>query len=177
MNALAAVAVGRVLGVPDATAAAALAGFRPTGRRTALRAVGAWTVIDDSYNCNPASLAAAFETLLAVAAGRPTAAVLGDMLELGRRSASAHDEAGRLAARLGIGSLYLVGAEMRAAKAGAVAAGMRPDRVRTFDDKRALVDALREGAEGEPLVVLVKGSRGMRMEEVVELLTTETKVS
>ena len=66
---------------------------------------------------------------------------------------------------------------MRAAGAGAIAAGMRPDRVRTFDDTRSLVDALREGAEGEPLVVLVKGSRGMRMEEVVELLTTETKVS
>jgi UDP-N-acetylmuramoyl-tripeptide--D-alanyl-D-alanine ligase len=177
MNALAAVAVGRALGVPDAAAAASLADYRPTGRRTALRAVGAWTVIDDSYNCNPASLAAAFETLLTVAAGRPTAAVLGDMLELGPRSASAHDEAGRLAARLGIGSLYLAGTEMRAAQAGAIAAGMRPDRVRTFDDKRALVDALREGAEGEPLVVLVKGSRGMRMEEVVELLTTETRVS
>ncbi|MBM3307788.1 MAG: UDP-N-acetylmuramoyl-tripeptide--D-alanyl-D-alanine ligase [Candidatus Eisenbacteria bacterium] len=177
LNALAAIAVGEALGVPADRAAEALSRFRPTPRRMSVSRVGRWTVIDDSYNCNPESLRAALETLVAVAAGRPTAAVLGDMLELGPRSAAAHEDAGRLVAGLGIGVLYAVGREMQAARAGAIAAGMSPDRARHFTDRRALVDALREGAEGGSLVVLVKGSRGMRMEEVVELLTTETKVS
>ncbi len=177
MNALAALAVGRVFGVPDDAAAGALARFSPSPRRTALVRVGSWTVIDDSYNCNPGSLRAALETLVAVSSGRPTAAALGDMLELGARSASAHEEAGRLCAALGIGFLFMVGREVEAMRAGALAAGMAPDRVKLFDDKRTLVEALRAGAGGGPLVLLVKGSRGVRMEEVVELLTKETLVS
>jgi len=177
MNALAALAVGRALDVPADAAAGALARFILSPRRTALVRVGQWTVIDDSYNCNPGSLRAALETLVAVSSGHPTAAVLGDMLELGARSASAHEEAGRLAAALGIGWLFMVGREVEAMRAGALAAGMAPDRVRLFDDKRTLLEALRASAGGGPLVLLVKGSRGMRMEEVVEQLTRETPVS
>jgi UDP-N-acetylmuramoyl-tripeptide--D-alanyl-D-alanine ligase len=177
MNALAALAVGKAMDVPIDGAADALARFNPSPRRTAFVRVGQWTVIDDSYNCNPGSLRAALETLVAVSSGRPTAAALGDMLELGVRSASAHEEAGRLVAELGIGLLFMVGRETEAMRTGAIAAGMAPDRVKLFDDKRTLVEALRGSAGGGPLVLLVKGSRGMRMEEVVEQLTRETPVS
>lgn len=177
LNALAALAVGKALGVPADGAADALARFEPSPRRTALVRVGRLTVIDDSYNCNPGSLRAALETLVAISSGRPTAAALGDMLELGARSASAHEEAGRLVAALGIGFLFMVGSEVEAMRSGAVAAGMAPDRVRVFKDKRALVEALRGSAGGGQLVLLVKGSRGVRMEEVVEQLTKETPVS
>lgn len=177
MNALAALAVGKALDIPADGAADALARFNPSPRRTALLRVGQWTVIDDSYNCNPGSLRAALETLVAVSSGQPTAAALGDMLELGARSASAHEEGGRLAAALRIGFLFMVGREVEAMRAGALAAGMSPDRARMFKDKGTLVEALRGSAGGGPLVLLVKGSRGMRMEEVVELLTKETPVS
>jgi len=177
-NALAALAVGRALGVPHELGTRGLARFAPSPRRTAVVRAGRWTVIDDSYNSNPGSLRAALETLVSIAAGgRPTAAALGDMLELGEASESAHREAGRLAAELKIGLLFLFGREVQAIRAGALEAGMAPERVTVFEDKSKLVEALRGRAGNEPLVLLVKGSRGMRMEEVVERLTQEAPVS
>ena len=176
MNALAAIAVGRSMGVPDDDAIAGLAEFEISPMRMSLVRVGSWTIINDAYNCNPGSLVAALEVLVEAAGERTSAAALGDMLELGDTSERAHREAGARAAELGVDRLYLLGTEVSALEAGALEAGMPASRVRTYESKTALVETLRKELD-EPAVLLVKGSRGMRMEEVVELLTAEAPAS
>jgi UDP-N-acetylmuramoyl-tripeptide--D-alanyl-D-alanine ligase len=176
MNALAAIAAGAALGVPVGEAADALSGFEPSPMRMTVLTVGGRTVINDAYNCNPGSLRAALETLVSVGRGRATAAAIGDMLEMGERSEEVHREAGVAAAELGVERLYLYGSEVEALRDGATDRGMSPDRVRTYRDKGALVRDLDRDLAPDG-VLLVKGSRGMRMEEVVELLVKETPVS
>jgi len=175
-NALAALAVGDVLGVDREAATAALESFRSSPMRMDVTKVGRLTVLNDAYNSNPGSLTAALETLVSVAAGRPALAALGDMLELGARSAAAHREAGAAAAWLGLARLLLYGEEVAHLRDGAIAGGMPPDDVTIFDDKDALAREL-EGLAERDVVLLVKGSRGMRMEEVVELLVREAPAS
>ena len=176
MNALAAIAVGRSMGIPDGDAAAALAAFRPSPLRMSIVRVGPLTVINDAYNCNPGSLAAALTVLAETAGAGVSAAALGDMLELGETSERAHRDAGAFAAELGIDWLFLFGAEVRALRDGAVAAGMPPSRAIVFEDKTTLVGTIRKELN-DSAVLLVKGSREMRMEEVVELLTAEAPAS
>ncbi len=176
MNALAAIAAGAVLGVPASEAAGALSGFEPSPMRMAILTVGGRTVINDAYNSNPGSLRAALETLVSVGRGKETAAVIGDMLEMGERSEDVHREAGVTAAELGVERLYLFGSEIEALRDGAIDSGMPPDRVRAYRDKDALARDLDRDLAPDG-VVLLKGSRGMRMEEVVELLVKETPVS
>ena len=176
LNALAAIAVGRVLGVSDEDATRGLSSFELSPMRMSVTRMGAGAIINDAYNCNPASLLAALEVLVDVAGGATSAAALGDMLELGDTSEHAHREAGARAAELGVDRLYLFGTEVAALREGALAAGMPASRVRTYESKTALVDSLRKELD-ESAVLLVKGSRGMRMEEVVELLTAEAPAS
>ena len=124
------------------------------------------------------------DTVTFLPAGRPwqkagagvSAAALGDMLELGETSERAHRDAGAFAAELGIDWLFLFGAEVRALRDGAVAAGMPPSRAIVFEDKTTLVGTIRKELN-DSAVLLVKGSREMRMEEVVELLTAEAPAS
>ncbi len=175
-NALAALAVGDVLGVDRKRAIEGLRTFEPSPMRMFVSRVGTWTVLNDAYNSNPGSLAAALDALEAMAAGRPSVAVLGDMLELGGRSRDAHREAGRRAVESGVGHLMLFGREVEGLREGALEAGMTPERVRLFDDKTALVRELGE-LQVRNAVILIKGSRGMRMEEVVELLVKEAPAS
>jgi UDP-N-acetylmuramoyl-tripeptide--D-alanyl-D-alanine ligase len=126
-------------------------------------------VIDDTYNANPESLEAALRELAqgpSAASGRAIA-VIGDMGELGDETGAAHRDAGALAAELGVAELYAVGAWSAQVAEGAVAAGMGADRVHAETDwepaARALAKRLRPGDR-----VLVKGSRSMRMERIVE---------
>ena len=169
MNALAALAVGEVLGIDREAAIEGLSSFEPSPMRMSISRVGGWIVLNDAYNANPGSLGAALESLVALAGGRPTVAALGAMLELGSRTRDAHREAGLLVAEKGIDHLLLFGREIEALREGALAGGMPPGRARLFDDKTALVEALRRLSDDDA-VLLVKGSRAMRMEEVVELL-------
>jgi UDP-N-acetylmuramoyl-tripeptide--D-alanyl-D-alanine ligase len=176
MNALCAAAAAFATGRCDPTLLAsiphALERFRSLPGRLALATVaGGIRVLDDSYNANPASLQAALETLAALREGGRTLAVLGDMLELGEREAELHAEAGRAAARLGIDVLigvgpltteHLVGAARDAGLARAVAA-------RDAEEAARRVREL--GAAGD--VVLVKASRGMRLERVARALAEE----
>jgi UDP-N-acetylmuramoyl-tripeptide--D-alanyl-D-alanine ligase len=174
-NALAAIAVGEVLGVDRAAAIEGLASFSSSPMRMSVAQLGRRTLLNDAYNANPGSVGAALRTLVAVAGGRPAAAVLGDMLELGERSRAAHREIGRLAAGLGVDFLLLYGHEVQEIRSGALEGGTEPARVLVFGDRAALVRALR--GLPDDAVILVKGSRGMRMEEVVELLVTEAPAS
>ncbi|MCK9538780.1 UDP-N-acetylmuramoyl-tripeptide--D-alanyl-D-alanine ligase [Dokdonella sp.] len=163
MNALAASGLALALGVPLAAIHAGLEAAPVVSGRLSrhVLACGA-VVIDDSYNANPGSFAAAIATLAATPG--EALLVMGDMKELGCEGERLHAETGALARRSGIARLYAVG-ELSAAAVRAFGAGARH-----FPDQAALVAALRE-ALCEGLTVLVKGSRSSAMERVVHALT------
>ena len=171
MNALAAAAVGVEMGVPTGDIAARLAALAPASHRgVTLSAPSGATVLDDSYNSSPAALARALEVL---AASRPSGrrvAVLGEMLELGDRANELHEACGRQVAAAGIDRLITVGGEA-AARLGraAVAAGLPAGAVThaaTSDEAAAVAAA--EVRAGD--LVLVKGSRGIATDRVVDRL-------
>lgn len=171
-NALGAIAAGAVLGVPVNAAAHALAALAPVPGRMCPRRLGHEVVVlDDTYNANPASMAAALATGARSAGVRRKIAVLGEMRELGAASAAAHREVGALVAREGFDLLVALGEAAQGYVAGARAAGMADARLRSIPsgDVGAAVDALGGALEGSALVV-VKGSRGARMERVVAAL-------
>jgi UDP-N-acetylmuramoyl-tripeptide--D-alanyl-D-alanine ligase len=172
MNALAAVAVGRAMGISNEEAAEGLARFEPGPMRMRVTRAGGLTVLNDTYNCNPGSLRAALFALADLAVGRTTAAAIGDMLELGEISGRAHRDAGAAAAEAGVDYLFLFGEAIEALREGAIEHGIPPERVHIYEDKTALAEAVQAELPASA-VLLVKGSRGMRMEEVVELLTRE----
>jgi UDP-N-acetylmuramoyl-tripeptide--D-alanyl-D-alanine ligase len=159
-NSLAAAAVARELGMPIADLAPALGELRlVSSRRMDVfdRADGV-TVIDDSYNANPASTAAALRALTAMGEGRRTIAVLGYLAELGDHERSGHEEVGRLAAQLGVDRLLVVGDNAGPIHDGAVAVDGWAGSSRRFADQAAAIDALRPDLRTGD-VVLVKGSR------------------
>ncbi|AXK44632.1 UDP-N-acetylmuramoyl-tripeptide--D-alanyl-D-alanine ligase [Brachybacterium saurashtrense] len=109
-NVLAALAAALVAGVDPAAATAALDGARiASGQRMQVLEAGGALVIDDAYNANPDSMRQALKTLAHLGRGHRTIAVLGEMLELGEDTVRLHDEIGRLAVRLNISQLYVVG--------------------------------------------------------------------
>ncbi len=164
-NALAGAAAAVAAGANLTDVAAGLARFESAPGRLRVRAgIAGETVIDDTYNANPASLDAAL-AVLAAAGGRRWL-VLGDMLELGARARDAHADAGRRARESGVERLYATGA-----MAEAVVAGFG-EGAETFDDPTELVERM-GGSLSADLTVLVKGSRGMRMERVVAALTAQ----
>lgn len=174
-NALAAAAVALELGVPLDAVAAALATATPRSRwrmEVVDRGDGT-TVVNDAYNANPDSMRAALEALHALATGRRSWAVLGEMLELGAASDAEHGEVGRLARRLGVDRLVVVGEGARGIHNGAVADGARAGEesvvVAAADDALALVR--RELRPGD--VVLVKASRGAGLETLAIALAEE----
>jgi UDP-N-acetylmuramoyl-tripeptide--D-alanyl-D-alanine ligase len=161
-NALAAAAAALAVGIPLPAIVRGLEAFRPVaGRLAALRSGAGATVIDDTYNANPDSARAAIEVLAAARGARVL--VLGDMGELGAEGAAMHAEVGEFARTTGVERLYTLGA-LSARASDAFGAGAR--HFERLDD---LVAALR-GACGPGTTVLVKGSRFMRMERVVDAL-------
>lgn len=128
--------------------------------------LGPLTVIDDTYNANPASVAASLEALAARGGGGARFAALGDMLELGATSTSMHRDVGTLAAKLGITKLFAYGPEGRHTVESALEGGIDGE---WFDSHEALAEAVARVAKaGDAL--LVKGSRGMKMEGVITAL-------
>jgi UDP-N-acetylmuramoyl-tripeptide--D-alanyl-D-alanine ligase len=137
-------------------------------------------VVNDAYNANPASMAAAIDALVAIGArrGARTVAVLGEMLELGESSAADHEEVGRYAAERGVDTIVAVGAAAAGIAAGA--AGLPHWHGTTVtpvgrDEALAWVRKNVAAAEAEPTtwVVLVKASRGVALESVAEGLLEE----
>jgi len=130
---------------------------------------GGLTVFDDSYNANPESMRAAVRVLSGLHGHRRRILVLGDMLELGELAAELHHELGREAAAAGIDRIVLVGELSKAAAAGALEGGLQSEAVVHVDDAAEAAGVLDATArEGD--VILVKGSRRMRLEEVVRAL-------
>ena len=168
-NAAAAAAAAVALGCTDREIARGLAEVRPVGRRLRLeRLASGIELVDDCYNANPASMSAALRTVqdLAARGGRRALAVLGDMLELGAFEAGAHRGLGEEAARAGLARLAAFGPRSRATAEAARAAGL--DVFHT-EDMEALVAWAREAVRPGD-VLLVKGSRGMKLERLVEAL-------
>lgn len=139
-------------------------------------------LLDDTYNASPRATALALRTTADLAAqrGGRAIAVLGDMLELGAESERLHEEVGAAAVAAGVEILVCCGTEMRAAARGALAAttasGVSGVRIERLDDPLQAIELVRDAvSEGD--VVLVKGSRSMRMERVVEALRLAADVS
>ncbi len=170
LNGLAALAVGWRLGIEPEAMARGLASFRPSAMRMHfVKASGGFTLIDDTYNANPASVRCAIDAALQHAGQRRVIAILGDMLELGDSAAAGHAELGEYAASAGVSGLVTVGSLAALAAQGAVRAGLDPRRCRACDDNVSAARAATEMADADD-VILVKGSRGMRMEQIVSAL-------
>ena len=167
-NALAAAAVGHVLGLAPEAIVTGLEHARPVKGRCVWRQAGAIRILDDTYNASPASLRAALDTLAAGRRGGRLLVTLGDMLELGDIAVEAHRDAGRAIAAAGVAELIGMGRLAREAVDAAREAGIAESRhTTTLED--TVAHLLKRLAPGDAL--LVKGSRGMRMERVVDVLT------
>ena len=147
-----------------------IASFQNTGRRQRLCTVQGRRIIDDCYNAAPDSIAAALTVLDQMAGGKKVAA-LGCMLELGDAAPEAHRAVGAQTAK-SCQMLLCYGPWAGDYVQGAIAAGMDPAQALAFDNHPALTEALlRQTEPGD--VILLKGSRGMHMEEVLRLLEEE----
>jgi UDP-N-acetylmuramoyl-tripeptide--D-alanyl-D-alanine ligase len=141
--------------------------LRPfTNRGILLRLGHRIMMIDDSYNSNPYALAAALRNLSRLPAKRKVA-VLGDMLELGEATSSFHKEAGRQVVLSGWGLLVTVGPLSLHIADGAITSGMSPERIFSFQDSEEAAEHI-TGLLQDGDLVLVKGSRGIRTEKIVE---------
>jgi UDP-N-acetylmuramoyl-tripeptide--D-alanyl-D-alanine ligase len=165
-NALAAIAVGSLLGVEIAKAKKKLERYIPSDLRMQLSYIKDITVINDSYNANPVSMTKALETLQEINTPGRKVAVLADMLELGEKAPHFHSQIGKKAAELGIDLLLTVGELARHIAQGAREAGMNPNDVQEFENNQQAGHYRLENLKAEDLV-LVKGSRRMKTEEVV----------
>jgi UDP-N-acetylmuramoyl-tripeptide--D-alanyl-D-alanine ligase len=173
-NVLAATAVAIEFDVPLPDVAHRAASLRPARHRgEVLRLPGGVTLVDDSYNSSPAALKRSLETLAVATGSARKVAVLGEMLELGRHAGRLHEECGRAAAAAELDLLMTVGgAPARAMADAAVSAGMPATAVVAVDTSEAAADAaLRRVRPGD--LVLVKGSRGIGTDLVVERLKAE----
>ena len=167
LDALAGLTVAERLGVPLPEAAQALSAYRPLAMRMQIRKAHGVTVIDDSYNSSPDAARSSLDVLCGLSGGRRFA-VLADMLELGGYSAEAHFGLGGYAAKAGVDVLLTVGPQAKEIAAGFLAARPAGECFACVDNEEAarrLSESLRPGD-----AVLVKGSRGMKTDEIVRHL-------
>ena len=165
-NALAAAGLAYTFGLDVTMIASGLSVYSPESKhRLAAVKTGGIFFIDDAYNANPESMKGAFSVLGSAGAGRKIA-VLGDMAELGKESASLHLETGRAAGAAGLDLLVTVGNVSRNIGFGAIEAGMESGRTVHFMDKEEAAGFLIKNLKAGD-TVLVKGSRRMKMEEII----------
>lgn len=166
MNASAAAAVGRHFGIEEEAYAEAIRTVRITGMRTEIvRVPQGPTILNDTFNSSPTALKAALDTLIGLEGYERKFAVIGDMLELGAQEEELHAAIGAMLDPQHIDFVFTYGPLARYT-ADSAASRYGKQAVRSFTSKAELVDALRQTA-GVRDVVLVKASRGMKMEEVV----------
>jgi UDP-N-acetylmuramyl pentapeptide synthase len=163
--------VGLCLGLAPEDTAAALARFKPVARRSQVETLNSGVrLFNDCYNANPGSMGVALRTLAELRDQGRLAAALGDMLELGEHSVAAHRDLGRLAALTGLDMLVIYGNFKQEVAAGAQEAGLPSSRVACVATREEGAMVLKEFLQpGDWL--LVKGSRSMHMEGVIDLLT------
>jgi UDP-N-acetylmuramoyl-tripeptide--D-alanyl-D-alanine ligase len=161
-NALAAAAVGLHFGITDKKITSVLERVQPIKYRMETKLIGGITIINDAYNANPDSVSVALKSLTTMKCSGKKIVVLGDMLELGEQSKKEHRAIGMLIRKLGLDELYTYGKDSKAMKG------------KHFSSKAILVNELMAKVRAGD-IVLVKGSRGMKMEEVVEQLEAKLK--
>lgn len=160
-NIAAASCVGKYFGVPIEKINAAIAGYTPANNRSQVVQKGDKTILLDAYNANPSSMAASITTFAKTQASKKVV-ILGDMFELGPDSTEEHQKLGNLTASFHFDQVILCGQEMQAA------AQQHPE-FSYFPDKSSLQQWLRDNALPEAHI-LVKGSRGMGLESLLEVL-------
>jgi UDP-N-acetylmuramyl pentapeptide synthase len=171
LAALAAIAVGDVLGIDAVTASSALEHWEATpGRLRLIAGVNGSIIIDDTYNSSPVAALAALDTLGSIKNRSRKIAMMGDMLELGRESKEAHRTVGERAAKT-TSMLITVGFRARAMGEAALDAGMDENKIREYEQGEALRAAKELRLEIKKNdMILIKGSQGMRMEFAVKEL-------
>lgn len=167
-DALSAFAVGLELEIEPENIALALSKYEPSGMRQRIREINGVKIIEDCYNASPDSQRAALNALKAIKAERKIA-VLGDMLELGDYSKQAHCDIGKYVAEMQIDMLFTFGEESKSITETAQKFGVDAF---AFTDKTVLFNALK-GEINKGDAVLFKASRGMKLEEVIEMLYKE----
>jgi UDP-N-acetylmuramyl pentapeptide synthase len=178
MNALAAAAVGYYYGINMPKIKGALENYRAYEKRMQLTLAGGVKILNDTYNSNPESANAAIRWLSVVRTKGKRIAVLADMLELGESAVNEHRKIGKEIGRINIDVLFTFG-NLAKEIASAASVQLRQNvnagkgiEIESFDNKLKLSERLLQVISAGD-VVLVKGSRGMRMEEVVNALTNE----
>jgi UDP-N-acetylmuramoyl-tripeptide--D-alanyl-D-alanine ligase len=173
MNALAATAVGIALQVPAADIVAGLQTYRGIyGRLAIRRGQEGVTLIDDTYNANPHSMRVALDLLARVPVSSRRLAVLGDMLELGEVAPALHREVGALVQHSGVHHLIVLGELARYIAEGAQEAGLAPAHIHYATSQEEVLALLRR-LQCPQDVILLKGSRGMAMEHLVQALAVD----
>ncbi len=164
-NALAAIAVGLHLGLTEEQIRIGLSSFQPGEMRLHIKKIGQYIFIDDAYNASPMSMKAAIDSMRHIAKGRMVA-VLGDMLELGHVSESAHQEIGTYLANANVQVVVTVGKLARLIAESAKVSGIKVVKACMSHDEAQmfLTEFLQPGD-----TVLIKGSRGMHMEKILDV--------
>ncbi|MBU1131379.1 UDP-N-acetylmuramoyl-tripeptide--D-alanyl-D-alanine ligase [Patescibacteria group bacterium] len=172
---LAAIAVGRVMNINVLDIIENLQSYKaPKGRTNLIEGIKNSTILDDSYNSSPTSASAALEILseIQIPEGCKRVAVLGDMLELGNYTEQGHQQVGEKAANIGADLLIVVGEKSRDIIRGAIKAGMPEERTAHFNNNHDAGIFVQEKIhQGD--IVLIKGSQGARMEQIVKELMAE----
>ncbi len=176
-NALAAAGIAHAAGVGMVQIAEGLAAFKPAdGRMQIVDGPAGSRIINDCYNANPESMRAGLETLAGFE-GAARVAVLGDMLELGNDADRLHTEVGRCAGELGIEFLAILGDYKSQVQAGVEKSEGKRTTLRLFNDQTSCYDWLQtlvgDGTIQAGSYILVKGSRGMHLENLVKQLQGE----
>lgn len=172
VNALAALAVARHYGVSEENLKKGLEEVKLTGMRIeVVKGASGITVLNDAYNASPTAMKAAVDALSGLSGYEHKIAVLGDMLELGPREGELHEEIGHYLTPDKLDLVFTYGSLSSNIAKGALV-NMPEDAVFAFEDKAALIAHLKETITAKD-VVLVKASRGMKLEEVANALINE----
>ncbi|UJH66502.1 UDP-N-acetylmuramoyl-tripeptide--D-alanyl-D-alanine ligase [Allomuricauda sp. SCSIO 65647] len=157
-NCAIAITVGKYFNVPKRDIKLALEGYRPANNRSEVLKKNNHTIVLDAYNANPTSMLAALKNFVTMA-GAPKVLFLGDMFELGEASAQEHQKITDVTADLGFHHVYLIGKNFSQTK----------NSFQKFEDFQKIADHLKENPL-EPSTILIKGSRGMALERLLDLL-------
>lgn len=177
-SALAAVAVGIIFDLNLIEIAEPLRNFEPlAGRMKPIKGIKNTLIIDDTYNSSPKAVLSALEALeeIKVFAGAKKWVVLGDMLELGESAKNEHRKIGEIVAEKGFDYLLTFGFQAKNIAQAAKESGMDEEKIKIFDNQQDLSQFLKDNLNSGD-VILVKGSQGMRMENIVkEIMAEPTK--